>query len=478
MTSLTYKIGNGGVEAVQLGSKEIIQRIFVTVRDRNWREILPSQFHSEPDRSVSAGAILHARHTDESIAFEWTGDLKLGADGSKITLEFGFEGRALRDIEVCRLGLVVLHPVTPLIGRRVTVDGPNGREDTVISEFIHPQPIRKGLPVAMTRPFDRMGIDMAEIGSVNFEFTGDRFEIEDQRNWGDASFKTYCTPLSAGFPRRIKAGTVINQRVKISLKTDQIVQLPGAIVARPGFESPPGSAPKIGRVAPPLIEDLEDLSWTRGWHHIRVDLDSSAALGRVERFLARVGPPTKLELGLTVGRSGFVDPDLIAFLDKMHPRISALLISGAGGPLPSAEAIARLRATLRRGATASVPLLVAAKGYFADLNRLTNFPLEADGCAFPLSSTVHGDNASTITENIPAVADLVKTARNLTGKSLISVSPISLYHPVGTGAERWPMPLLTTWLCGVISHASCAGASFLTLGEDVITGLGSGQPPK
>ena len=27
-------------------------------------------------------------------------------------------------------------------------------------------------------------------------FEGDIFEMEDQRNWTDASFKTYCTPLA------------------------------------------------------------------------------------------------------------------------------------------------------------------------------------------------------------------------------------------------------------------------------------------
>ena len=30
--------------------------------------------------------------------------------------------------------------------------------------------------------------------------TGDVFEMEDQRNWTDASFKTYCTPLRQPFP--------------------------------------------------------------------------------------------------------------------------------------------------------------------------------------------------------------------------------------------------------------------------------------
>ena len=34
-------------------------------------------------------------------------------------------------------------------------------------------------------------------------FNGETFEMEDQRNWTDASFKTYCTPLSLPYPIKI-----------------------------------------------------------------------------------------------------------------------------------------------------------------------------------------------------------------------------------------------------------------------------------
>ena len=46
---------------------------------------------------------------------------------------------------------------------------------------------------------------------AHFNFEGDFFEMEDQRNWTDASFKTYCTPLSLGFPHQARAGSRIAQ---------------------------------------------------------------------------------------------------------------------------------------------------------------------------------------------------------------------------------------------------------------------------
>ena len=46
-------------------------------------------------------------------------------------------------------------------------------------------------------------------------FTGDLFETEDQRNWTDASFKTYCTPIGLAHPFRAEPGQRFEQSVTI-----------------------------------------------------------------------------------------------------------------------------------------------------------------------------------------------------------------------------------------------------------------------
>ncbi len=48
-------------------------------------------------------------------------------------------------------------------------------------------------------------------------FAGDEFEMEDQRNWTDASFKTYCTPLDLPFPVNVPAGTEIAQSITLTV---------------------------------------------------------------------------------------------------------------------------------------------------------------------------------------------------------------------------------------------------------------------
>jgi hypothetical protein len=46
---------------------------------------------------------------------------------------------------------------------------------------------------------------------------GDIFEMEDQRNWSDLSYKTYCTPLALPFPVTLEAGTKIRQKITLRL---------------------------------------------------------------------------------------------------------------------------------------------------------------------------------------------------------------------------------------------------------------------
>ena len=49
-------------------------------------------------------------------------------------------------------------------------------------------------------------------------FTGETFEIEDHRNWTDASYKIYGTPLALPFPVEIKQATKVTQSVAITLR--------------------------------------------------------------------------------------------------------------------------------------------------------------------------------------------------------------------------------------------------------------------
>ena len=46
---------------------------------------------------------------------------------------------------------------------------------------------------------------------------GDTFEMEDQRNWTDASYKTYVRPLALPWPYLIAKGETIDQKVTLTV---------------------------------------------------------------------------------------------------------------------------------------------------------------------------------------------------------------------------------------------------------------------
>ena len=53
---------------------------------------------------------------------------------------------------------------------------------------------------------------------VDIAFRGEVFEMEDQRNWTDASYKTYCRPLALPRPYTVAAGERVEQDVTVRLR--------------------------------------------------------------------------------------------------------------------------------------------------------------------------------------------------------------------------------------------------------------------
>jgi len=108
-----------------------------------------------------------------------------------------------------RAGFTLLHPLRDVVGTPLGIIHPKG--SVSLSHFpllISPDQVAAG--IAGLR-YCVNGID-AEI-----TFQGEVFEMEDQRNWSDASFKTYCRPLSLPFPYRLSAGEIRRQEIHVRI---------------------------------------------------------------------------------------------------------------------------------------------------------------------------------------------------------------------------------------------------------------------
>jgi hypothetical protein len=462
-------VHRGRVAPVWCDGHEILRRIFVTVRDRQWQEIAPREWDSqvhEASRTVS----MSARHISDHVDFEWRGTLQVASDIRE--LSFAFSGRALRDMEVCRLGIVVLHPIESIIGARISAQGSQALYHLHVARTIAPQPIVNGIPLAMTEPFSVLRIERSDFGVLELRFEGDLFELEDQRNWGDASFKTYCTPLRLGFPRTVKTGTSIAHSVQLRFEPAPARGSPGASRA-PELErkTPPGRRvfPEIGREWRSSSPGAQSYEREPAWRHLHFRLtegeDNLAAL----RTLLESTSLPKIEIGLEAQGEHVPFNEALALLSRHRRRLSRILFYGVGSSAPLDGAPERLRQAMSTSAALrDVPVLAATRGYFVEFNRVAPLNMPISGIAFPLTATVHSDDVDTIAENAATIRDIADTARELTRLPELAVAPLALYHPPSEPARNFPPNVACPWLVASLIHAGLAGVTSLTLAEDIL----------
>ncbi|MBV9733875.1 MAG: hypothetical protein JO275_13970 [Verrucomicrobia bacterium] len=201
---LSAELEAGNLRHIRYHGHEMIRAISFIVRDKNWGTYAPaiSQFEMQemPDSfRVSYEALIEGE-------FRYSVVITGGANGS---LSFSGKGNAISDFITNRTGFVVLHPIAPA-GAACTVEHVDGNiEETKFPLLIDPvQPMRDLR--AITHEF------WTNL-KVTCRMEGDTFEMEDQRNWTDASYKTYVRPLALPWPYEIAKGTTIDQRVTLSV---------------------------------------------------------------------------------------------------------------------------------------------------------------------------------------------------------------------------------------------------------------------
>jgi hypothetical protein len=180
----------------------LLRAIRPVVRDRDWNTVPVTVVEQRLDDS---GATLVSRLRFAGYGIEYEAALTLRLHGNELAVDFN--GRALVGFERNRIGLVVLHPAADA-GRAVRVK----RTDGGLTAGSWPTDISPHQPFR-----DVAGFEWSKDGvTATLSLGGDVFETEDQRNWTDASFKTYSTPLSLPFPVAVPAGATCHQHVRLT----------------------------------------------------------------------------------------------------------------------------------------------------------------------------------------------------------------------------------------------------------------------
>ena len=500
--SMVFEPASGFLRYVRLGSDEILRGLYAAVRDRNWGTVSPDIRDLAVRRDVESFEVTFTAVCRQGdIDFTWRGRLTGAANG---TVSYEFDGLADSTFLRNRVGFCVLHPIEPCAGkpcRVVTTDG-------AASEAAFPQWISAHQPLKDLRSIAHQ-VREGVWATVLME--GDTFEMEDQRNWTDASYKTYCTPLGLPFPVEVPKGTRIRQVVTISLegaltKEDEKASAKAAARAASKAAAAPVKKahrqvginidwpktvplPRIGLGVASHSQDLTDAQVDRlaklNIDHLRVDLamsgtDWAAALDQAAAQARRLD--CSLIVALTLGAD--VPAQLSALMDRLQPHravVSSWLIFREGEKSTSPQVVEQAAAVLKAyDETAWV--VAGTNAYFAELNRGPTPPEIADAVCYSINPQVHAFDDASLAETLGAQAYTVESARNFAGGKPVVVSPVTLrprFNPNATGPEpptppgelpstvdpRQPTLFAAGWTMGSLKYLAAAGAAAVTYYE-------------
>lgn len=419
---LSLQYDSGTIRYIRFGQTEVIRQVYAAVRDQNWDTIAGRLENLTTDVSGDHFEIsFDSIHQQDDIDFRWHGQIS-GTSAGVVT--FTFSGQAHSTFKRNRVGFCILHPMD-CAGKRVRIEQVDGQN--IDGRF--PETIAPHQPFLDIRAIRH---EFAPESWAEVRMEGDTFEMEDQRNWTDASFKTYCTPLSEPSPAEVAAGTRIEQKVMLSVVqvSDAAAQaeMSTALTLKPVAERIP--LPKIGLGAashdeplyPAAVERLRQLRLA----HLRVDVHPDRVgwetrLDRIASEAAVIGVPLEIALHL----SDEAEAELHAVRQQVkHHRADAArwLIFHKGEPSTSARWI-----ELARQVLGSVdPIFGGTDSFFTELNRNRPDTSVMDGVVYSVNPQVHAFDDATLTETLATQAVTVTSARQFSDDLPLHVGPVTL----------------------------------------------------
>ena len=204
--TLSAELDNGALRYIKIGETEVIKAIAFLVRDENWGTFTPTVVDLTIDQEVDVFSVSYRATCSDAVrTLVYEARIRGQADGS---LSFEVVAEPKTDVETNRTGFIVLHPLEGVAGRTVKVLHVDGREE--VSKF--PEVIDPMCPFQDIRALSH---EISPSVWATCTMEGDAFEMEDQRNWSDASYKTYVRPLSRPWPYTLAKGQSVKQSVRL-----------------------------------------------------------------------------------------------------------------------------------------------------------------------------------------------------------------------------------------------------------------------
>lgn len=374
-------------------------------------------------------------------------------------LSFSVFATAASDFVTNRTGFTILHPLENVVGQLVDVTHTDGTQS--LQRF--PENISPGQLIFDIRALTHhVGSEL----TATIFMEGEKFEMEDHRNWMDASFKTYSGSLLDPWPYTIERGENISQTVTLTVSRVK----PSAKLWPKKKVSPPKKiiSVSLGEPAEPLpdfgtalsltgpadVLEFSELLDRAGPVYLvgridgrQLDLDTQAAdLGKIARA---INIPLQLEMilsgrgsakqdiakiSLALQRSGVMPSEII--ITQAHDLVSFQ----PSDPRPLGPDYSEM-AEAARAAFPGIPIGGGVVAFFTELNRLP-VPIGLfDFVVHTVCPAVHAADDQTLMENLEAAKWIFASTRQMIGTTKYQLGPSwisSRVNPYGTSAVSNP----------------------------------------
>ncbi|MBX5172486.1 hypothetical protein HJB84_21875 [Rhizobium sp. NZLR1b] len=247
---LAADLADGNLRTIRYDGVEVLRAISYLVRDRDWGTYSPEIADLRIEQGDDHFEVAYRARCEASDGTSLVIDVRI--IGYQDRLDFEAEATSETGFETNRCGFCILHPIVGVAGSAATVEHVDGRiVETRFPDVIEPwQPFQ-----------DMRAISHEVMPDVTAEcrMEGDTFEMEDQRNWSDASYKTYVRPLALPWPYRIPANQPVRQKTSLMIRdasrSAAVSAATSSDVIRLELGTRTGTMPDIGVVVTPQEAD-------------------------------------------------------------------------------------------------------------------------------------------------------------------------------------------------------------------------------
>jgi hypothetical protein len=443
----TCFLDGADIRELWIGGRRILSRLYIAVRDEAWNTVPYSC--SEPEISMGLDGFdvrLRCAVDVPPIGAEWIVRIAATSEGE---FEYAMDGRMSNSFRFAKLGLNLHHPLPESLGARYVARCGDETVTGRISSLIEPQFYVDEKLSGMFMPYEELDLEVSHSEKIAFHFSGDKFEMQDHRNWTDYNLKSYGTPQSVPVPLSAEPGQRIFQSVRIHcdaarstlshvpLATDVAIKVDRSrIVVLPclGSEFPDEIATLDEQVAD-LIQGLE-----LGFVRVNLDLTSEKA---AEAGTASVEQVTAL--GCRVELALVLSPEevrasevarLQVWLERVRPHLERVVVLEGprgyriGRTATPGQKVRALRDVIE-SQCGPVAMVAGTEQHFAELNRAWPDLDGVDGVGYTICPQVHAADDASIMENSWGQADTVLTARARTGRRPVHIFSLALIGKFG-----------------------------------------------